>query len=283
MTQTYHLHKKQGLIYQSPARFKVLVAGRRFGKTILAVLTLLLTALQKEKQYLWLISPTYRQSKMIAWRMLKEMVPHQNVVKINEYELSIEFISGSIIELKGADNEDSLRGVGVHGMVIDEFASIYNNWAVWNEVLRPMLTDTKGWGLFIGTPKGKDALWELYMKGQRNEDGFKSWKFTTADNPFVDAEEVEAAKKALPDRYFKQEYEASFEDYAGLVWPEFTKDHIISPHYIDKMFPKVGAIDPAISGTTGVLKAYLNEDGVITVYDEYYEADVRISDVARRS
>lgn len=281
MTQNYHLHKKQGLILRDKSRFKVLVAGRRFGKTILAVMSLLLRALENPNQIFWYIAPTYRQAKMIAWRLLKNILPEGEPVKINEQELSIEFLNrNTIIELKGADNEDSLRGMGVHGLVVDEFASIYNNWEVWNEVLRPMLTDTEGWALFIGTPKGKDALWELWLKGQRNQDGFKSWSFKTEDNPFVKEWEIIAARKELPERYFRQEYEASFEDYVGLIWPEFHNDHITKPIYLDKSMPRIAAIDPALSGTTGVLKAAIDEDGVLIIYEEYYEANKRASEVS---
>ncbi len=244
------------------------------------MMSLLLDAIANEKRMLWYVAPTYRQAKMIAWRLLKNILPEGEPVKINEQELSVEFLRHkSIIELKGADNEDSLRGMGVHGLVVDEFASIYNNWAVWNEVLRPMLTDTKGWALFIGTPKGKDALWELYMKGQRKKDGFMSWRFATKDNPFIDAQEVEEAKKQLPPRYFRQEYEASFESYTGLVYPEFGAEHIIKPTYLDKSYPRIGSIDPALQGTTAALKAAIDEDGVITVYEEYYEPNKRVSEV----
>ncbi len=281
MIQQYHLHVKQGLILQDKSRFKVLVAGRRFGKTILAMMSLLLKAIENPNHMYWYVAPTYRQAKMIAWRLLKNILPEGEPVKINEQELSVEFLRHkSIIELKGADNEDSLRGMGVHGLVVDEFASIYNNWAVWNEVLRPMLTDTKGWALFIGTPKGKDALWELFMKGQKNKDGFKSWRFATRDNPFIDNAEVDEAKAQLPARYFRQEYEASFEDYTGLVYPEFSTEHIVKATYLDKSYPRIGAIDPALSGTTGALKAAIDEDGVITIYDEYYEPNKRVSEVS---
>lgn len=281
MTQQYHLHAKQGLILQDKSRFQVLVAGRRFGKTILAVMKLLLEALRHKNCMYWYVAPTYRQAKMIAWRLLKNILPEGEPVKINEQELSIEFLRHkSIIELKGADNEDSLRGMGINGLVVDEFASIYNNWVVWNEILRPMLTDTKGWALFIGTPKGKDALWELFIKGQRGEDGFMSWRFATADNPFIDAKEVEEAKQAMPERHFRQEYEASFESYTGLIYPEFTHKSVIAPFFLPKTYPRVGAVDPALSGTTGALKCAIDGDGNIIVYEEYYEQDKRVSEVA---
>jgi len=216
---------------------------------------------------------------MIAWRLLKKLVPKNLPVKWNESELSVIFPNGAIIELKGADNEDSLRGAGVWGMVVDEFATIYNKWAVWHEVLRPTLTDKKGWSLFIGTPKGKDAFYELFLKGQREEDGFKSWQFTTKDNPYIDPEEVESAKKEMPDRYFRQEYLAKFEDFVGLIWPEYSKSHLIEPIEIPESWHKVGVIDPAVSGWTGSLKAAIDTEENIYLYEEYREENKRVDEV----
>lgn len=215
---------------------------------------------------------------MIAWKLLQEMIPPNSVTKKNEVKLSLELDNGSEICLKGADNEDSLRGVGLDFCVLDEYAQMKSN--VWYEVVRPMLTDTKGSALFIGTPQGKNSLWELYMKGQRGEDGFKSWTYKTVDNPYIDPQEIELAKKELPDRYFRQEYEASFEDYVGLVWPEFNSTHLINPTHHPVFYTRIAAIDPAISGITAVLKAVIDEDGRIIVYDEYYERNKRASEVS---
>ena len=278
----FSFHSSQRTVFDSDARFRVLVAGRRFGKTRLAIMELIIKALAKEKALFWYVSPSYRQSKMIAWKMLKDLAPKFLIAKTNESELSITFKNNTCIELKGADNEDALRGAGLDGMVIDEFASIYDNWSVWNEVLRPALADKKGWVLFIGTPKGKDSFFELFMKGQREEDGFKSWQFKTVDNPYIDPDEVEQARKSTPERYFRQEYEASFEDFVGLIYPEFSERlHVIEPHFVQDVFPKIGAIDPALSGTTAGLKAYTDEDSNIVIYAEYYEKDKRASEVCR--
>ena len=217
---------------------------------------------------------------MIAWKLIKSFTSFLKP-KYNESELSVTFSNGSVIELKGAENEDSLRGTGLWGLVIDEFASIYNNWAVWNEVLRPALTDKKGWTLFIGTPKGKDALFELYIRGQHKDAGYLSFKYKTIDNPYIDPEEVEMAKQQMSERYFRQEYEASFEDFVGLVYPEFSSKAIIEPFYVQTHYSRIGAIDPAISGTTGVLKAFVDEKGCLIIYEEYYEQNVRVSEVAK--
>lgn len=270
------LHERQHNILIDDSRFRVLVAGRRFGKTILALTEILKHAEQKSK--IWYIAPTYKQAELIAWKMLQDMIPRELVSHKNEVKLQLDLINGSEISLKGADNEDSLRGVGLNFVVLDEYAMMKSS--VWYTIVRPMLTDTKGKALFIGTPQGKNSLWEFYVKGQRGDDEFKSWCYRTIDNPYIDPEEVEKAKQELPDRQFKQEYEASFEDYVGLVYPEFNKEHIIDPFYLPTSYPRVGAIDTAVTGTTGVLKAAIDEDGVLFIYYEYYEANKRVSEVA---
>ncbi len=253
---------------------------------------MLIEALSHNEARLWYVSPSYRQSKQISWALLKGLLRDQPVeVKYNESELSATFPqTNSLIELKGADNEDSLRGTGLGtkhhkgglALVVDEFASIYDNWEVWSAVLRPMLSDHNAGCLFISTPQGKDAFWELFMKGQRGEKNWASWQFKSISNPFIDDDEIAEAKANLPGRYFRQEYEASFEDYVGLVYPEFSKQHVIKPFYIQTVYERIAAIDPAISGTTASLKAFVDEDGDLVVCEEYYEKNKRVSEVANR-
>ena len=286
-TPTFHLHSSQGQVLQDPSRFKVLDAGRRWGKTYLALIALCVEGLEYPEARLWYVSPTFRQSKQIAWVLLKKLLEGVDC-KWNESELSVLIKqTGSLIELKGADNEDSLRGAGLGtkhhpgglALLVDEFASIHDNWSVWHEVLRPMLSDCQSGALFISTPKGKDAFWELWMKGQREEDGWKSWKFNTIDNPYIPDEEVEEARKTMPEGYFRQEYEGSFEDFTGLIYPEFSSKYLIEPVYIPEVYTRVGAIDPAITGTTAVLQGAFDEDGNVIIYDEYYEPNKRVSEV----
>lgn len=272
------LHSNQWKIWTDPARFRVLVAGRRFGKTTLAINELFQNALKNPNSINWYLSPTYRQSKMIAWKMLLDIIPPELIIKKYEVELRVILDNASEICLKGCDNEDSLRGVGISFVVLDEYAQMQAN--IWYEIIRPMLTDTKGRALFIGTPKGKNSLWELFIKGQKELDGFKSWRFKTIDNPFIDPEEITKAKQELPDRYFKQEYEASFEDYVGIIYPEFNQTHIIEPIYLPEIYPRIGTIDPALSGITGVLKAAVDEAGCLIIYSEFYEPNKRASEVA---
>jgi len=213
---------------------------------------------------------------MIAWQMLQDILPKEILKKKNESELWVDLINDSRISVKGCDNEDSLVGVGLDFIVSDEFALYKPH--VWPKILRPMLTDSGGGALFIGTPRGKNSFFDLYLKGQKDPN-WKSWQFPTERNPFIQLEEIEEARQTLPDILFKQEYEASFEDYIGLVYPEFSKEHIIEQMYLPQFYPRIGAIDPALSGITGVLKAAIDEEGNIIVYDEYYERNKRASEV----
>ena len=271
------LHPAQFRVHQNKARFRVLVAGRRFGKTILAVNELIEFALQS-KFPCWYVAPTYRQAKMIAWDMLLAKIPKEIIEYKNEVDLEIKLIAGSPICLKGADNEDSLRGVGLGFVVLDEFAMMKPN--VWPEIIRPMLTDTRGRALFIGTPKGKNSLWELWLKGRKHEGGFSSFCYKTLDNPFIDPEEISEAKNQLSERYFKQEYEASFEDYTGLIWPEFNyKQHVVEPYSLPSYCEKIGAIDPANTGTSAALFSSVDLNGTLVITGEYYEQNKRVSEV----
>ena len=272
------LHPNQFKVRNDKSRFRVLVAGRRWGKTILAIDELIENALQS-KYPCWYVAPTYRQAKMIAWDMLLSKIPPEIIEYKNEVELEVKLIAGAPICLKGADNEDSLRGVALGFVVMDEHALIKPN--VWPEIIRPMLTDTKGRALFIGTPKGKNSLWELYIKGLHREDGYSSYCFKTTDNPFIDPSEVEDARHQLNERYFRQEYEASFEDYTGLIWPEFNyKHHVIESKSFPEYLEHIGAIDPANTGTTAALFAVVDTDGVLNITGEYYEQNKRVSEIS---
>ena len=135
------LKPPQWSVFRSGARFRVLVAGRRFGKTYLA-LTELCQAAWSPGRLAWYVAPTYKQAKRIAWKPLKQMTRPYWASKPNETDLRIELISGGTICLRGADNYDSLRGDGLDFLVLDEYASIARE--AWPEVLRPALADKQG-------------------------------------------------------------------------------------------------------------------------------------------
>ena len=203
------------------ARFKVLICGRRWGKTVFSISQLLEHA-SKPNQKVWYVAPTYRQAEQIVWTQLKDILRLKHwAKKLNETRLSANLINGSIIALKGADNYDGLRGVGLNFLCIDEFADV--NDKAWYEVLRPTLSDTQGKALFCGTPKGFNWAYELYKKGQVKDEGWSSWQYTTLDGGFVSVDEIESARADLDERTFKQEYEASFVTYSGSVYYAFDR------------------------------------------------------------
>ena len=216
------LSQPQSKVAKDPTRFRVVVAGRRFGKTHLAIRELCYWARIPE-QNVWYVAPTYKQSKNIVWRKLKKRLQELNwAEKINESELSIVLKNASIISLKGADNYDSLRGVGLDGIVLDEFADIAPE--AWFETLRPTLSDTGGKALFIGTPKGiGNWAYELYQNSLDDPKHWSSYQFTTIDGGRVPEEEIIQAQKDLDERTFRQEYLATFETFSGRIYYSFDR------------------------------------------------------------
>lgn len=277
-----HLHQSQGIVYRSTSRFKVIAAGRRFGKTVLACIILFIEAIKTKDGVYWLVAPTYGQAKELAWNILLRLIPAELLAKKpNESELKFTLKNGAEIHLKGADNPDTLVGRGLRGLVIDEVARIRNHQRVWEEILSPSLSDYQGFCIFISTPQGKNYFWNLFMKGQKKKDGFESWTFKTEDNPYIPRSEIKAAKDRMNERYFRQEYEASFEDFTGMVYPEFdSKTHVIQPFEIPVWWERVGAIDPAMSGTTACLYGAIDEDQKLYIFGEYYEQNRRVSEVS---
>jgi hypothetical protein len=208
-------------IAESTNRFRVAICGRRFGKTHLAIREISFFAKEPNRE-VWYVAPTYKQAKQIVWRKLKNKLKDLNwTKKVNEAELSIILKNGTTIALKGADNADSLRGVGLDFLVMDEFADIDPE--AWFEVLRPTLADKKGHALFVGTPKGiGNWCHDLYMMHHDNSD-WKSFQFTTIDGGNVAPEEIESARADLDERTFRQEFLATFETYAGRIYYAFDR------------------------------------------------------------
>ena len=215
-------HLNQQKIDESDARFKIVVAGRRFGKTCYAINKLINRALKFSGTKNWYIAPTYHQAKEIAWKMLQFYLPEEFISKKNEAELKIELIQGSEIALKGADKPESLKGVGLNFVILDEYGQMKEE--AWDESVRPMLVDSKGSAIFIGTPVGYNHFWTLYNK-EKDDLDYESFHFRTIDNLAIEgiAEEVEKARQEMDPIKFSQEMEANFESLVGR--PRF--DHVV--------------------------------------------------------
>jgi len=222
------LNAGQQLVAASPARFKVVIAGRRWGKTHLALRELAKVARMPYRNC-WYIAPTYRMCKQILWEPLKAKLSGLNwVAKINESDLTITLRNGSRISLRGADNPDSLRGVSLDVAIFDEFAWIDD--AAWTSVIRPTLSDRGGSAMFISTPMGRNWAYDLYLRSQNPaEHQWEGWQFKTIDGGNVPTEEIEAARQDLDARTFKQEYEATFEEFANRIYYAFDPVANVAP------------------------------------------------------
>jgi len=198
-------------VWTDPARFKVIAAGRRTGKSRMAAWRLIVSALEADKGHVWYVAPTQQQARDIMWQQLLEL---GNPVIANSHvnNMQLTLINGSIISLKGADRPETMRGVALKFVVLDEYADIKPT--VFEQILRPALADLKGHCIFIGTPKGRNHFYDIYKMGQSGKPetkDWKSWHFTSFDNPLLDKEEIEIAKNTMSTFAYRQEFMASFE------------------------------------------------------------------------
>lgn len=220
------LHPHQDLVSQDKHRFKVVVAGRRWGKTALARAELIDKAAGGPRRKVWYVAPSYKMAKQIMWDELLEQIPRRWIKKVHHTEMWVKLINKSVIELKGADNPDSLRGVGLFYVVLDEFQDIKHD--TWTKVIRPTLAKDRGNALFIGTPKGYANLHDVYKLGQdKRKVQWASWQFPTITSPFIPVEEIEAAREDMDPKSFRQEFMASFESMSGRVYHAFDRmEHV---------------------------------------------------------
>jgi len=237
------LSKPQQTIANDPARFKVVSAGRRFGKTYLSVREIAYRARIPNREVFY-ITTSYRAAKMIVWKPLKRrLLDLRWVSKINESELSILLKNGTTISLKGSEDPDKLRGVSLDFAVIDEAADTKLD-ALWGEIIRPALADRQGGALFIGTPKGRsNPFYDLYQYAvDPLSTDWSAFQYTTADGGFVPPEEIEAAKRDMTEKQFRQEFLASFEtDESRVAWAFDRKTNVIElPQNIDTSVIYIG-------------------------------------------
>jgi phage terminase large subunit len=266
------LHPKQSRLMRDTHRYKVIRCGRRFGKTYFSVTKITMEAMMKKGDY-WFVAPTYRMAKEIVWRLFEEIVPKGAVDKRNETELSIELKNGSKISLKGAEDPEKLRGVGLDGVVLDEFA--FMSPQAWT-VISPTLQDRKGWAIFISTPNGYNHFYDLY---NTIDDDFQSFHFTSYDNPYLEADELDKERARMSSEKFEQEYMAEFMKRSGAIWPQFDRD----VHVVDRREPKgtiFGSIDFgfAVGHETAVLWHEVTSEGVYT-FDGFDVAQKSIDEV----
>ena len=208
----------QQKVWNDPIRFQVIAAGRRTGKSRLAAWKLIIEGLAATKGSVFYVAPTQGQARDIMWDMLLEL-GHSVIASSHVNNLQIKLVNGATIALKGADRPETMRGVSLKFLVMDEYADMKPE--VWEQILRPALADQKGSAMFIGTPMGRNHFYDLYNYACISDDeSFGGYHFTSYDNPLLDPKEIEAAKKSMSVFSFRQEFMASFEAQGSELFKE---------------------------------------------------------------
>jgi len=266
----------QAKLHNELARFNVVVCHRRFGKTVFAINQMIKSAVEdlqtnkKAPRYAYL-APLFKQAKTVAWDELKRLLIDFPDVKFNEAELRADFM-GARIQLYGADNPDTLRGIYLDGVILDEFAQM--NPKMYSEVIRPALSDRKGWAVFIGTPKGKNDFYDLYHTAN-DKKGWKRFLFKASETGILDDEELELAKQDMADTEYEQEYECSWSAalrgayYAKEIEAAYDEDRIGKVPY-DPSKQVVTSWDLGVADSTSIW--FAQYDGKAINIIDYYES-----------
>ena len=284
------LTKWQTKVWDDPTRFKVLVCGRRAGKTTFSVLRLIYDANKESSRFpWWYAAPTYRQAKQIAWNLLKYYATSKirDPKYDNETDLSIRLRkTGNTIALRGLDNAPSLEGIGLNALIADEVSAARNWNEAWGSSLRPMLMDNpKSWADFISKPRGYNHFHTLAKKGDWNniiegeplepivkDKDYITYRFTTYDNQHISKEEIEKYKKEFSEDYFNQEVLAKFSKYTGLVYKEFQREvHVIEPFDIPESWSIYRSFDWGDTNPTVCLWIAVDNDENWFILNEHYE------------
>ena len=265
----------QAKLHNELARFNVVVCHRRFGKTVFAINQMIKSAIQdlqlgkKAPRYAYL-APLFKQAKTVAWDELKRLLYDFPDVKFNEAELRADFM-GARIQLYGADNPDTLRGIYLDGVILDEYAQM--NPKMYSEVIRPALSDRKGWGIFIGTPKGKNEFYDIYHTAVEKK-GWKRFLFKASETGILDDEELEMAQQDMAESEFEQEYECSWSAalrgayYAKEMEAAYDEERIGKVPY-DPSKQVITAWDLGVSDSTSIW--FAQYDGKSINLIDYYE------------
>lgn len=276
------LHTGQKQVASDNHRFRVLLCGRRWGKTTLSIEEMLLIAVSNNTARVAYIAPTYQSARDIAWAQLKSRV--QGIgARPNESRLEMEIPNQhgtySTIYFRSWDNVETLRGQYFDFIVLDEVAQFKNFWEGWHEVLRPALTDKKGGAMFISTPLGFNHFYDLY---NTRDDDYAAFHFTSYDNPFIDKDEIDKAKKEITEDRFAQEYLADFRKQEGLVYKEFNRAyHLWDGSKEPEITEKLGGVDFGYVHQCGVLTIKKDKYGIYWVTDELYKSgltDVQLAE-----
>ena len=276
-------------VFKDESRFKVIAAGRRCGKSHLAAVSLLLKALDGKRGDVFYVAPTQGMARDIMWTKLFELA-HEIIQNSNINNLEITLTGGAKIKLKGADRPDTLRGVSLKHLVLDEMAFIKRD--VWESVLRPALSDLQGTAIFIGTPEGRNQFYDLWYGAEAGGwEDWNAWQFTTYDNPYIDRKEIEHAKTTLPGWAFRQEYMSSWDaqgseyfDTEQFRYHDERPDNLFGNYYIAcdlAGFEADAAKKTKRRDNSAIAVVFVSDDGMWWVEDLQY-GRWTLDDTARR-
>lgn len=230
------------------ARFIVLVAGRRWGKTWLALWKIILHAANTPGQLCYFVAPTAKQAREIAWQPLLQMLPLQFVRRVRHSHLEIQLRNGSIVRLCGPSH---LRGSGLDYVVLDEYAHFAEP-EVWSEVLRPALADREGRVLICSTPNGLNHLYDLFLNAQTRPD-WATFHFPTRKGGFVSERELEALRSTMHPKQYAQEIEARFEPSENRVYYAFSRETNVREVELDNYLPLLVGVDFNVAQMSAVI------------------------------
>jgi len=249
---TLALHRGQTLVHKSPARFRVLVSGRRWGKTTLDKAEALCEF--GTPGLVWYLAPTYDMARDLMWDQIRAMVPRVWLEKDpNETRMELETIWGCRFACKSVEHPDKLRGRGPRKIIGDEFQDWKDGQRTWEEVLLPSLLTSNGSALLTGTPKSFNHLYAAFDKGQRGVPEWASWQFKTSDAPHIDQAFLAQMRAEMDPRAYRQEFEASFEALAGRAYYAFQRTVHVAPVQLESVPPVCVSFDFNINPATATI------------------------------
>lgn len=280
MTIPLKLKKNQMKIFASKKRFKVVNAGRRFGKSYASGAACLTKLVNNSGKTVIYVAPTQTMARNIMWDgWMKKHLPVEYIERKNEQLMTMQLINGSMFYCLSAENPDRLRGLAADLLVVDECASIDNSFY---EIVRPVLSDKHhdGEALYISTPAGFNWFYDLFQKGLQNPKTWECFQFTTLDGENVSEEEIEEAKRDMSPRMFAQEYLASFECMSNRIYENFDRvqNRCIREDYWGTTDIHVG-IDFNVNPMTAVISVFENKN--IYIFDEIVESNSNTTELSK--
>lgn len=276
-------HPKQEEVIRSKARFKVIRAGRRSGKTSVEIEIMLFKAVNGKDRNIFFLAPTQKQARSIVWEALKSRIGKIGEANESRLEMRVPTIDGgfSTIYIAGWENRENFRGMKAYHITFDETDTDKDFFIGWQEIFRPALIDTRGTADFIGTPKKENPNLRRLEKESENDPEWEHFHFSTYDNPYIPKEEIDKAKQELDNTTYKQEILAEYVENAGALF-KYTALVDMFSNTITKSIEKFHIVDIAddgsdktVSGLWQGLELYdiemferLNTEGIINMIRE---------------